>query len=491
MNTHADKTQENKSQSVAANSSQMQSGDESSFQFVDNRPEAVAQRKLQEMANNSPRVSQLKAFQEMANNSPQAKQAAQLQAMADNYSAQQQNPIQKKENNTGLPDNLKSGIENLSGYSMDDVKVHRNSDKPTQLQAHAYAQGTDIHLASGQEKHLPHEAWHVVQQKQGRVKPTMQMKGKAALNDEKFLESEADQMGKIASQFNEGAVVQGKLLQTDSTGQVLQRVIRISGEDGNIDITNMQELRAVMEDPMSPFDDEGMIRAIFKDYIHKESTMEFESLKQMYTFGQGLLNALNEGRDSITDQELVRSYGMSPATHPGSGKKNGYYLDPVHETRPEMEDITNQEYFYRAMSREEAMTWLNPPGILLGDTGQPWASYAGYSRTYLNDTNTILVEIYAPGWLEKATSIGLLGGKPESRVEGDMSFGTGAKSESSTRGDKDSNKRRKAEFNEEGLMPIQEGRKAVKRHERSETLMLSSIYFRECAVSAKPIRILS
>lgn len=78
-------------------------------------------------------------------------------------------------NNTGLPNNLKAGIENLSGYSMDDVKVHYNSSKPAQLQAHAYAQGTQIHLASGQERHLPHEAWHVVQQKQGRVKATMQM----------------------------------------------------------------------------------------------------------------------------------------------------------------------------------------------------------------------------------------------------------------------------------------------------------------------------
>ena len=81
--------------------------------------------------------------------------------------------LQRKVNKTGLPNNLKSGIENLSGHSMDDVKVHYNSDKPTQLNAHAYAQGTDIHIASGQEKHLPHEAWHVVQQKQGRVKPTL------------------------------------------------------------------------------------------------------------------------------------------------------------------------------------------------------------------------------------------------------------------------------------------------------------------------------
>ncbi|MEM7041076.1 MAG: DUF4157 domain-containing protein [Bacteroidota bacterium] len=104
------------------------------------------------------------------------------------------------ENNTGLPDNLKAGIENLSGYSMDDVKVHYNSDKPAQLQAHAYAQGTDIHIGPGQEKHLPHEAWHVVQQKQGRVKPTVQMSGGEAVNDDPELEREADEMGKKADQ---------------------------------------------------------------------------------------------------------------------------------------------------------------------------------------------------------------------------------------------------------------------------------------------------
>jgi len=108
---------------------------------------------------------------------------------------------QRKANTTGLPDNLKSGVENLSGHSMDDVKVHYNSDKPAQLNAHAYAQGTDIHIASGQEKHLPHEAWHVVQQKQGRVTPTMQMKGKVNINDDAGLEKEADVMGGKALQY--------------------------------------------------------------------------------------------------------------------------------------------------------------------------------------------------------------------------------------------------------------------------------------------------
>ncbi len=103
--------------------------------------------------------------------------------------------IQRKKNATGLPDQLKSGIENLSGHNMDDVKVHYNSSKPAQLNAHAYAQGSEIHLGSGQEKHLPHEAWHVVQQKQGRVKPTKQLKAKVNINDDEGLEKEADVMG--------------------------------------------------------------------------------------------------------------------------------------------------------------------------------------------------------------------------------------------------------------------------------------------------------
>ena len=112
----------------------------------------------------------------------------------------QENTVQRKGNESGLPGNLKSGIEQLSGIAMDDVKVHYNSSEPAQLNAHAYAQGTDIHVSPGQEKYLPHEAWHVVQQKQGRVKPVFQMKGKVNINDDQGLEKEADVMGHKAIQ---------------------------------------------------------------------------------------------------------------------------------------------------------------------------------------------------------------------------------------------------------------------------------------------------
>lgn len=131
-------------------------------------------------------------------------------------------------NNTGLPDNLKSGIENLSGYSMDDVKVHFNSDKPAQLNAHAYAQGTDIHVAPGQEQHLPHEAWHVVQQKQGRVQPTLQMKAGVPGNDDAGLEGEADVMGakaiQAASQKSDTFVTYDNLKLAPGFSPIAQRV---------------------------------------------------------------------------------------------------------------------------------------------------------------------------------------------------------------------------------------------------------------------------
>ncbi len=105
-----------------------------------------------------------------------------------------------KSNRTGLPDQLKSGVESLSGMSMDHVKVHYNSSEPANLNALAYAQGSDIHVAPGQEQHLPHEAWHVVQQAQGRVKPTTQMKEGVPVNDDRGLEHEADVMGAKALQ---------------------------------------------------------------------------------------------------------------------------------------------------------------------------------------------------------------------------------------------------------------------------------------------------
>ena len=122
MNTHADNIQENKSQSAADGLSEKRSSRESTYQYVENRPEAIAQRKLQELANNSPQVKQLRAIQEMANNSPQAKQAAQFQTMADNQSVQQQQPpIQKKDNKISSPSHYPTVFQRVVDLTSEDM----------------------------------------------------------------------------------------------------------------------------------------------------------------------------------------------------------------------------------------------------------------------------------------------------------------------------------------------------------------------------------
>jgi hypothetical protein len=206
--------------SQSATQSQHIDSSEIHTEFTDLRPQATTQRKLQEAADNSPQSRQLNVFQQMAQNSARSTQlktmsammnAPALQRVEDEETLQakmENSTVQREEaasaaqkpNNTGLPDNLKSGIESLSGMSMDHVKVHYNSSQPAQLNAHAYAQGSEIHVAPGQEQHVPHEAWHVVQQAQGRVRPTMQMKGGVPVNDDVGLETEADVMGAKALQ---------------------------------------------------------------------------------------------------------------------------------------------------------------------------------------------------------------------------------------------------------------------------------------------------
>jgi hypothetical protein len=202
--------------------------------LVDNRPTALAQRKLAEMTNSSPRVLQQRALSDAIHNSP--RMAAQRHKMnslfggavrpqSDGKKLAELSPAQREEkpNKTGLPNQLKSGIESLSGMSMDHVKVHYNSDKPAQLQAHAYAQGSEIHLGAGQEKHLPHEAWHVVQQAQGRVRPTVQMKA-GAVNDDPSLEKEADMMGERAAHPEGGQDARNLVSEERVAGVVTQRV---------------------------------------------------------------------------------------------------------------------------------------------------------------------------------------------------------------------------------------------------------------------------
>ncbi|MEK7323412.1 MAG: DUF4157 domain-containing protein [Pseudomonadota bacterium] len=158
---------------------------------LDDRSAAITAQRPQALADRSPRAAGLRQMREKIHHSPR------MERWPGGF-------IQKKANDTGLPDALKSGMEALAAVAMDDVQVHYNSAKPAQLRALAYTQGTDIHVGPGQERHVAHEAWHVVQQKLGRVKPTMRAQG-MPINDDARLEREADVMGAQALQMRRPA----------------------------------------------------------------------------------------------------------------------------------------------------------------------------------------------------------------------------------------------------------------------------------------------
>jgi hypothetical protein len=89
-----------------------------------------------------------------------------------------------------LPANLRHNLEANHGVDLSDVMYHVGHEA-TMLGARAFTTSTDIHLAPGYESHLPHEAWHVVQQRQERRVETAPpvAEGLVQVKEEQRLES--------------------------------------------------------------------------------------------------------------------------------------------------------------------------------------------------------------------------------------------------------------------------------------------------------------
>jgi len=108
------KAEKNEKKQGPAPAKEQSLSNENAAVFQDQRPSLAVQRKLRGGMGDP----------------PQQRGTAQLRSAMQSTSGASSFPIQRKANRTGLPNNLKSGIENLSGFAMDDVKVHYNSSKP-------------------------------------------------------------------------------------------------------------------------------------------------------------------------------------------------------------------------------------------------------------------------------------------------------------------------------------------------------------------------
>ncbi|HUQ06585.1 MAG TPA: DUF4157 domain-containing protein [Kofleriaceae bacterium] len=104
-----------------------------------------------------------------------------------------------------MAESVRAPMEQAFNADFSAVRIHQG-DQATQMGAHAYAHGADLHFAPGQyapdtdsgRSLLGHELAHVVQQAQGRVTATTQLKG-VGINDDDALEREADDLGARAA----------------------------------------------------------------------------------------------------------------------------------------------------------------------------------------------------------------------------------------------------------------------------------------------------
>lgn len=104
-----------------------------------------------------------------------------------------------------MPPAVQAKMERAFGTDFSAVRIYEGP-RATALGALAYTQGSEVHFASGHyqpnspagQALLGHELAHTVQQRQGRVPTTLQLKG-VGVNDDAALEREADVAGARAA----------------------------------------------------------------------------------------------------------------------------------------------------------------------------------------------------------------------------------------------------------------------------------------------------
>ena len=215
------------------------------------------------------------------------------------------------EGTTVLPTPLQQGLENLSGLDLSGVLVHYNSAKPAQMNALAYTQGKEVYVGPGQEKYLPHEGWHVVQQMQGRVQPTTHLNG-LPVNNEEQLEREADKMGAKAtrtpgeqSQLSIGAdpqnlpgySMQKKSIFSNIANQQGLTIDKLESRQG-FSVSGAAQLQAAEETDMQEEQPEGE--------TDEAKRAEYEALKPESGIGNREQSARTSGSGNTpgTDEEL-------------------------------------------------------------------------------------------------------------------------------------------------------------------------------------------
>jgi len=136
-------------------------------------------------------------------------------------------PKSSGKQNNSLPTKLQSNMESSLGHDFSNVGIHTNSQEAVQMNARAFTQSEQVHFAPGEfnpssiegQNLIGHEFTHIAQQRAGVVKPTKILQKGVAINDNKGLESEADNFGRKAARGEAVSKYRGAKASSSTTMQ--------------------------------------------------------------------------------------------------------------------------------------------------------------------------------------------------------------------------------------------------------------------------------
>ena len=244
---------------------------------------------------------------------------------------QRQNRFTGQDNHTGIPTQLKERLEESTGLSFDDVRVRYNSALPARLDALAYTQGNRVEIAPGQERHLPHELGHVVQQKLGVVRANARHFSGVEMNTDEGLERQADEIGagkkvKIAPK-TESSVVQrcreGDAESINGRKEVQDFFSKMKKNQG---ITKLNLYSFILSDGLG---DAGQLKLLYDKVSSKAAELKLNAIRIMcgYTVP---LKEMNGYKEVNGDLEIQLS----------EEEKNGH---PAYTKREKIKNILNIE----------------------------------------------------------------------------------------------------------------------------------------------------
>lgn len=169
-----------------------------------------------------------------------------------------------------LPAAVRGHMEGLLGVDLSPVRIHEG-EAAESLGAVAYTRGHDICFARGRyEPHTPrgqrilgHELAHVVQQSEGRVRPSRELAG-VPVSDDRRLEREADGFGVRAARGEPGPRAPLRGL-APARGDVAQCILYQDIVDSWVDGDKIYGLNAARSDTVQALDQLGHGPSIIDD----------------------------------------------------------------------------------------------------------------------------------------------------------------------------------------------------------------------------------